>query len=194
MMDLVLAKRPQDGLGIDPIYEYGHGGGEFQGNSVTGGLVYRGSAFPDLVGAYLFADFVSGNIWSLTRDRKAAAEVERIAGEAGIVAFGTDPSDGEVLLVDYTNNRLMRLAPGSDEVDSFPQTLRETGLFSDLTDLSPAPGVAPLQTQPTLLERSCEKEPVVHDPRRSQSDDMVGKRPMDIPGRNALGETLRPRT
>lgn len=139
-----VGETPAGWTSVDPVYEYGHGSGEFQGNSVTGGLVYRGSAFPELVGAYLFADFVSGNIWSLAR-HGGEVEVERIAGEAGIVAFGTDPSDGEVLLVDYSNNRLMRLAPGADEADSFPQTLSETGLFSDLSDLSPAPGLLPYE-------------------------------------------------
>lgn len=139
-----VGETPAGWAGVDPIYEYGHGSGEFQGNSVTGGLVYRGSEFPDLVGAYLFSDFVSGNIWALTRPG-GMVEVERIAGEAGIVAFGTDPSDGEVLMVDYTNNRLVRLTVGTDLENSFPQTLSDTGLFADLTDLSPAPGLLPYE-------------------------------------------------
>ncbi len=135
---------PGGWVGIDPIYEYGHGSGEFQGNSVTGGIVYRGSEFPELVGSYLFSDFVSGNIWALSRPGGEVV-VERIAGEAGLTSFGTDPSNGEVLMVDYDNNRLVRLTTGGDEGDDFPQTLSETGLFSDLTDLSPAPGLLPYE-------------------------------------------------
>ena len=139
-----VGETPAGWTGVDPIYEYGHGSGEFQGNSVTGGLVYRGSSYPELEGAYLFSDFVSGNIWALRRPG-GEVEVERIAGEGGIVAFGIDPSTEDVLLVDYNNNRLMRLATGSDLPGSFPQTLSETGLFSDLTDLSPAPGLLPYE-------------------------------------------------
>ncbi len=46
-----------------PIAEYGHGGGPTQGDSITGGYVYRGPvAAPQ--GAYVFGDFISDNIWS----------------------------------------------------------------------------------------------------------------------------------
>jgi glucose/arabinose dehydrogenase len=39
-----------------PIYTYPHPLGE----SITGGYVYRGSAYPALVGTYVFADYVKG--------------------------------------------------------------------------------------------------------------------------------------
>ena len=44
-----------------PIATYGHS----QGCSVTGGYVYRGTAYPDLRGVYLFGDFCSGRIWGI---------------------------------------------------------------------------------------------------------------------------------
>ena len=47
-----------------PIAEYLHGNGARQGNSVTGGLVYRGP-IESLNGHYIFADFIDGNIWSI---------------------------------------------------------------------------------------------------------------------------------
>jgi len=47
-----------------PVAEYGHGSGPLQGNSVTGGFVYRGP-IEQLQGLYIFADFVSNNIWSV---------------------------------------------------------------------------------------------------------------------------------
>ena len=48
----------------NPVAEYGHGSGPRQGNSITGGYVYRGPVAA-LAGQYVFADFVSGNIWSV---------------------------------------------------------------------------------------------------------------------------------
>lgn len=47
-----------------PVAEYQHGSGPLQGNSVTGGVVYRGPIEP-LRGYYVFGDFVSDNIWSV---------------------------------------------------------------------------------------------------------------------------------
>ncbi len=47
-----------------PVAEYAHGSGPTQGNSITGGYVYRGPIAP-LQGAYVFADFISNNFWSI---------------------------------------------------------------------------------------------------------------------------------
>lgn len=52
----------------DPVLEYLHGSGPRQGQSITGGYVYRGSV-EALAGHYFFADFVSGNIWSAPLNR-----------------------------------------------------------------------------------------------------------------------------
>ena len=52
---------------IAPIYDYDHGNGPFEGNSITGGYVYRGP-IAALQGHYFFADYVSDNIWSLKHD------------------------------------------------------------------------------------------------------------------------------
>lgn len=47
-----------------PVLEYAHGDGPRQGRSITGGYVYTGPV-EALQGEYLFADFVSGNLWSV---------------------------------------------------------------------------------------------------------------------------------
>ena len=126
-----------------PLYEYPHGSGTFQGNSITGGLVYRGTRLAALDGAYLFGDYVSGHIWSLRRPAGGGTPiVTRIAGEGGIVAFGLDPANGDPLIADIDGSRILRLATG-DTADDFPKTLSATGLFADLSDLSPAPGLLP---------------------------------------------------
>jgi uncharacterized repeat protein (TIGR03806 family) len=126
--------------GTDPIYDYPRGSGSFQGISVTGGLVYRGTRYSSLVGAYIFGDYGSGNVWSLRRNGAAAPTVERLTGQTGIAAFGRDPSNGDILIADLTNNRVRRLVGGAT-ASSFPVTLGATGLFADLSDLSPNPGV-----------------------------------------------------
>ncbi len=126
-----------------PIYEYVHtdqpGDSNFKGNSITGGLVYRGAKIPSLYGAYIFGDYVSGNIWTLTYSNSIAT-VTRITGQANIVEFGTDPSNGEVLMADIAGGRILRLTAGTPS-GTYPLNLSDTGVFADLTDLSPSPGV-----------------------------------------------------
>jgi len=54
-----------DTLGLTlPIWEYDHG----EGQSITGGYVYRGNLVPELYGKYIYADYVAGKIWSIEYD------------------------------------------------------------------------------------------------------------------------------
>ncbi len=124
----------------NPLYEYVVGNGTNQGHSVTGGIVYRGANIPSLTGAYIFADYVDSHIWALRRT--PAVTIERLTGNAGQVAFAADPSNGDVLMADIQEGRIQRLVAGTDTIN-YPATLSATGLFSDLTDLSPAPGLLP---------------------------------------------------
>jgi Ca2+-binding RTX toxin-like protein len=46
-----------------PVVEYPHAGGDYGGNVITGGYVYRGPAGGQ--GLYFFTDFGSGNLWTI---------------------------------------------------------------------------------------------------------------------------------
>ncbi len=79
---------------IDPILEYNHK----VGKSITGGFVYRGKRVPALEGAYLYADYVTGQVWALWYDvdgKKIIAN--RTVRQSGtpVITFGED-DDGEV--------------------------------------------------------------------------------------------------
>lgn len=128
-----------------PLWEYEQGGGAYQGRSVTGGFVYRGTAIPSLTGKYVCADYVSGNIWSIERGASGPL-VNRVAGEVAIVGLLQDPATGDILLLDRGNNGInqgvggiKRLKLGSDD-STFPPTLAATNFFADLTSLTPNPG------------------------------------------------------
>ena len=125
----------------DPLYEYALGNGEMQGHSVTGGIVYHGTGLPELTGAYIFGDYVDGHLWSLRRNG-AQVTVQRLTGDAGIVAFRADPSNGDVLMADIQAGSIRRLVTGAGG-GNYPATLSETGLFADVSDLSPSPGLLP---------------------------------------------------
>lgn len=81
-----------------PVFSYPRS----QGASVTGGYVYRGSALRSLKGkgAYIYGDFISGNIWYLTLNNGKARN--RLIAESGlnVSSFGQDQR-GEVYVVSY---------------------------------------------------------------------------------------------
>ena len=64
---------PPAGL-TDPVSQYGHGNGPRQGNAIIGGLVYSGP-IASLKGSYIFADEVSGNLWTVPSTSLVAGSV-----------------------------------------------------------------------------------------------------------------------
>ena len=128
-----------------PIWDYPN---PAQGSSVTGGFVYRGSRYAALLGRYLFADFVSGRIWSLLPDGAnpvGADRVQQLTGDGGISSFGLDPATGDILLADLSENALKRLVATAAAGPALPATLSATGAFANLATLAPAPGVVPYE-------------------------------------------------
>ena len=77
-----------DTAGLEtPVAEYGRS----EGCSVTGGYVYRGSLTPSLLGAYVYGDFCSGNIWGLRYDGQSVTEEMLLArSDLLIASFGQD--------------------------------------------------------------------------------------------------------
>jgi len=96
---------------VDPVAEYGRD----LGASITGGYVYRGAAVPDLVGWYVFGDFVSGRIFAVEGDMVVpmppTSPVEpEVIDESGlsISTFAQD-SDGELYVIDYSNGDIFQI-------------------------------------------------------------------------------------
>jgi glucose/arabinose dehydrogenase len=84
---------PRDDL-IEPIWEYHHK----VGKSIIGGRVYRGSRVPELQGAYLYGDYVSGDLWALWYDmqRQTVTANRKLQGNGmPVITFGED-EHGEV--------------------------------------------------------------------------------------------------
>jgi glucose/arabinose dehydrogenase len=95
-----------------PIAEYSH----FVGCAVTGGYVYRGSAYPALQGRYFYGDFCSGRIFSLYNDINTGWTTTPIAESPyNISTFGED-EQGELYLADYSNGIIYQFQYTSVEV------------------------------------------------------------------------------
>lgn len=85
-----------------PIAEYPHENGNC---SITGGLVYRGTEFPDLFGRYFFADYCSGMIGSLNPDDS----IENHGNFNGRwVAFGQDKNQ-ELYIADIQDGKIYKI-------------------------------------------------------------------------------------
>ena len=102
---------------VEPIHEYDRS----QGQSVTGGMVYRGRLLgSDYRGRYFFADFVTGRVWSLGINVDGGGEgrpngiiehTAEIGGSAttgNISSFGVD-ADGELFIISYSRGMVLRL-------------------------------------------------------------------------------------
>ena len=62
------------------------------GCSITGGMVYRGTEIPELVGHYVFADYCSFRLWTID---PAGQLTERMPVDVSIISFATDQA-GEI--------------------------------------------------------------------------------------------------
>ena len=117
--------REHRGPYIMPIIEYTHR----EGQSITGGYVYRGTKLPGLQGAYVYADYQSGAMWALRYDGQKVTSNQSIGRHQMIASFGVDQHD-ELLLCSF-DGYLHRLVPDTAVAPAgrLPQVLSDTGLF-----------------------------------------------------------------
>ncbi len=132
-----------------PVAEYSHGTGTRQGSTVIGGYVYRGSIQP-LQGLYVFADFITPNVWTMPVSRASVGTTlpsseftvrnadfaPNIGSFTNIASFGLDAA-GNLYLVDldgeiFVIEPVLTAAPASSnasrmrlrDVDNFFRTDR----------------------------------------------------------------------
>jgi glucose/arabinose dehydrogenase len=103
---------------IPPVVEYPHAPNAQRrddGKSVTGGYVYRGSALPELAGAYVYGDYDTGRIWALRVDDAGKLLANREVVDLkqnpklNIAAFGEDAA-GELYVLAF-DGRIHKFVP-----------------------------------------------------------------------------------
>ena len=115
-----------------------------ESKSVTGGYVYRGTRLKNLVGTYVYGDYVTGRIWGLDGDAADPGKpVELLGTPIQVICFGQN-FDRELFVVGFDGsiNRLID-NPEVGTVSAFPRSLSDTGLFSSVEKLALARGVIP---------------------------------------------------
>jgi len=89
-----------------PVAVYDHSGGRC---SITGGMVYRGSAVPEIAASYIYGDHCSGEVWALPVD--GSSEPVLVASDLGdIIAFGVDGA-GEVYVMRFGQSIVKLVSP-----------------------------------------------------------------------------------
>ena len=114
---------------VDPVFEYNQSGST--GYSVTGGVVYRGCAIPELDGTYFFADYATkpsglrlqrrGRLHRLP-ERKARDLLEGY-GVDNIASFGKD-ANGEVI-VDQNGGEIFKIIKASGDAPCFAYPIND---------------------------------------------------------------------
>ena len=125
------------GTRVGPIFDYSHG----TGDSVTGGVVYRGCRMPELQGTYFFADYerdwvrslryVDGSVTEMTvRTTELNTGIPRLNG---ISAFGED-ARGEMYICDHSSSRVYRAIPAFVPPSTFTRGDSNGDMEVDITD------------------------------------------------------------
>ncbi|QEG20478.1 PQQ-dependent sugar dehydrogenase [Mariniblastus fucicola] len=125
------------------ILEHDH----VEARSITGGFFWSSPRIPELVGAYIYGDWMTGKVWALKYDSGKEQIIEHrelVDTPLQIISFAVD-DDGEVLIVGY-DGTIHRLIPnplltGESQNAAFPRKLSETGLFESVADEKPSLGV-----------------------------------------------------
>ncbi|MEM1084956.1 MAG: PQQ-dependent sugar dehydrogenase [Verrucomicrobiota bacterium] len=138
----------------DPLWYYSSiGTGD---RAIAGGVMYRGSVFPELTGKLIYGDSASGRIWTLDYKGKAKVDfVNTLLLDSTVLVrqMTAGPQGEKIFMVDGTGVYLLtKSVSGSPEP---PALLSQTGAFTDLVSLAPAPGMIPVQpASPLWSDRS----------------------------------------
>ena len=147
------AQIPSGFVHAPPLIDYPHP----PGIAVTGGRVYRGQRLSQLYGAYVYADYGTGQTWALRHNGTNVTEntllfsddINNSFGTSGLSSFGVDPRNGDLLYTDEQNaiNGTVKVITYTNSFVGapLPPTLADTGAFSDLEALTPQPGIVPYE-------------------------------------------------
>jgi len=165
-------ERPDQLIGRETLsfYEYDRS----VGACIIGGGVYRGTTFPSLNGKYLFADYISNKLMTLSDEGpftepvrevlidNLGAQSDNLPQQPGISGVFALPS-GEILVSvmgrsdDFTPGKVLRLRQKVVVPDP-PARLSELNVFTDLESMTPSDGILPYEVQsPLWSDRALKK-------------------------------------
>jgi uncharacterized repeat protein (TIGR03806 family) len=143
---------------VKPTFEHSHS----ESRSLTGGVVYHGSKFPGLQGAYIYGDYSTGKIWAGKHDGTKVVWHHEIADTTmQITSFGLD-ADGELLITNHIGKEdggfyTLEVNDQPSTQEAFPKKLSESGLFANVARHQMQPGVIPYSVNSPLWSDGAHK-------------------------------------
>jgi len=86
-----------------PLIDHRHPSAE----SITGGYVYRGTAYPDLRGTYIYGDYLTGKIWGLRR--RTTTQNHLLRNTSLLISSFGENAAGELYLCDFHNDAIYQV-------------------------------------------------------------------------------------
>jgi uncharacterized repeat protein (TIGR03806 family) len=159
-----LERKPGPTPIVKPTVEHHHS----EARSLTGGIVYYGSRFPELQGAYIYGDYSTGHIWAAKHDGEKLLWHKKVAiTPLKITAFSTD-TKGELLICDHNKageGGFYTFEPNPAPKETiFPKTLSASGLFDSVPDHRVKPSLMPYSVNAPFWSDGAYKERYVAIP------------------------------
>jgi uncharacterized repeat protein (TIGR03806 family) len=127
---------------FNPMFNVLHSDPVMGTSAICLGPVYRGGKFPELFGAVLWGDFVSGHLSTMRYEGLAATAAAVLArSDLNISAIGTD-HNGDIWAADWFEGQLYKLKRNVP-AGGFPYHLTEAPWLMDLAKGGSAEGVLP---------------------------------------------------
>jgi glucose/arabinose dehydrogenase len=99
---------------VFPMWEYPHIS-TTSAEVITGGYVYRGTAYPAMTGYYICADYTTGNAWKIIRNDTGTVTAYQQTGlPIGIVDFGED-ENAELYAASLSEGKVYRVKASAPE-------------------------------------------------------------------------------
>ncbi len=175
---------------VDPLHVYGRN----LGRSITGGYVYRGDLIPELVGQYLFADYVTGRMWQLAHDNGGNVQVDQLLSTGESVASFVEDRDGELYICTF-GGRILAILPTDvpeppPPPEALPELLSQTPLFRRIDKHRKARGALRYGVRSELWADFAEKDRwIVLPPRGVMTTN--GEDSFDVPVGTWIAKTFR---
>jgi glucose/arabinose dehydrogenase len=99
---------------VFPVWQYPHIN-TTSAEVITGGYVYRGSAYPAMKGYYICTDYTTGNVWKIIRNDTGISNAYLQTGlPIGIVDFGED-ENAELYATSISEGKVYRVQATAPE-------------------------------------------------------------------------------